>query len=175
MKKYLLILFMIALSAEAYDTSGKFGMGIRFWGSPIVTFSSIKYSLNNVYEIEPSIGYYKWSYDYDAYEYSNDLFFVSLVNNIKVIRASRSNLMLKIGGVYATMTSTYGDGSSYKTNNYAFLYGIGIEHFVNDNFSVNVGALSGYWKSSSEDTDASTTINVLGSQIVDFSLVWYIE
>ena len=169
MRKLILILFVVSLSVLAYDTSGKFGMGIRFWGSPIITFSSIKYSLNNLFEIEPSVGYYKWSYDYDTYEYSNDLLFISLINNIKVLRASRSNLMLKIGGVYATFTTSYGDDESYKNDNYAFLYGIGLEHFINANFSVNVGALSGFWKSSDEDTDYSSTLNVLGSQIVDFS------
>ena len=174
MKKLALLSTVVfSLSVSAYNTGGKFGMGVRFWGSPIITFSNIKYGLNNYIDIEPSFGYYSVGYDYGYYDASSNLFFVSLLTNIKPIRTERSNLLIKLGGLYARNSTTY-DTYSYGTNGFALLFGLGIEHFVNDNFSVNVGALSGYWHASPDDSDASFSFAGIGSQIVDFSLVWHL-
>ena len=176
MRKYLvLMLLFVVLSVCAYETAGKFGMGVKFWGSPIITFSNVKYGISDIIGIEPSIGYYNLTREYDTNEYSDDIFFISLICNFKPIRANRSNLIIKLGGIYANTSTSYPASPVSPTDNYAILFGIGIEHFINDNFSVNVGALSGYWKSSFEEEEYSMTLKSFGSQLVDFSLVWYLK
>jgi hypothetical protein len=188
MKKFVLLsIVMFSFSVSAYNTAGKFGMGIRFWGSPIITFSDVKYGINNLIEIEPSIGYFATKndaeYDYSSYNSKDNLFLALLLTNFKPIRTERANLLIKFGGLYAKNSSSYSssyDDYSYSysstTNNYAVLFGIGIEHFVNDNFSVNVGAISGYWWNKPEDTEYSENFSLtgIGSQLVDFSLVWHL-
>ncbi len=181
MKKLaLLSIVVFSVSLGAYDTAGKFGMGVRFWGSPIITFSDIKYGITNIIEIEPSLGYYSTTSSYEYSSSKNNLFFAALLTNIKPIRTDRANLLIKIGGLYAKNSYSYSYEPPYEyeysstTNNYAILFGIGIEHFVNDNFSVNVGALSGYWRRSPEDSESRFSFTGIGSQIVDFSLVWHL-
>lgn len=162
MKKLALLgIIVFSFSLGAYDTAGKFGMGLRFWGSPIITFSNVQIGVNNYLSLEPSVGFYNISFD----DYgSSNLFAVSLITNFKPIRKERSNLLLKLGGLILG-----GEGS----DSYVLLFGLGVEHFINDDFSVNVGALSGIWHSSS-DYGYSTTLTTLGSQLVDFSLVWHL-
>ncbi len=180
-KLALLSIVVFSLNVRAYNTVGKFGMGIRFWGSPIITFSNVKYGINNLIEIEPSVGYYNTQRSSDYYRSKDNLFFAVLLTNFKPIRTERANLLIKIGGLYAKNSSSYSYESpyddydySYTTNNYAVLFGIGIEHFVNDNFSVNVGALSGYWRRKPEDSEVNYSFTGIGSQLVDFSLVWHL-
>lgn len=188
MKKLALCsIIVFSLSLGAYDTGGKFGIGVRFWGSPIITFSNIKYGISDLIEVEPSIGYYttKSERDYDGgyYNSKDNILFAVFLTNFKPIRTDRANLLIKFGGLYARNSRSYVysyDGYFYDysstTNNYAILFGLGIEHFVNDNFSVNVGALSGYWRSKPEDDVYSESFSLtgIGSQLVDFSLVWHL-
>ncbi len=168
MKKLALLgIVVFSLSLGAYDTAGKFGMGVRFWGSPIITFSNVQIGVSNSVSLEPSVGFYNIEYDDSYYgSSSSSLFATSFLANFKPIRKERSNLLLKLGGLYI-----HGSNSS---NSFAILCGLGVEHFINDNFSVNVGALSGIWRSSS-DYGYSTTLTSLGSQLVDFSLIWHLE
>ena len=188
MKKLALVCIVVSsLGLSAYDTAGKFGVGVRFWGSPIITFSNIKYGISNLIEVEPSVGYYTTNrerdYDGGYYNSKENTFFVLLLTNFKPIRTDRANLLIKFGGLYARNSDSYSysyDGYFYDysstTNNYAILFGLGLEHFVNDNFSVNVGALSGYWRSKPEDDVYSESFSLtgIGSQLVDFSLVWHL-
>jgi len=183
MKKLVLFsIIMLSLSVNAYNTAGKFGMGVRFWGSPIITFSNIKYGINDLIEIEPSIGYYSTQSDGEYYNSKDNLLFTVILANFKPIRTERSNLLVKIGGLYAKNSHSYTysyDDPPYEysstTHNRALVFGLGIEHFVNDNFSVNVGALSGYWHRKPEDSEGSYSLMGIGSQIVDFSLVWHLK
>ncbi len=184
MRVFRIIVFAVLLcaiisNASAFDTSGKFGMGIRFWGTPIITFSNMKFGLSDKMGLEPSFGYYSWKDDYgDGYESSNSIFLISVVGDINAVKAVRSNFMIKLGGAYAKMKSSYSNpysSGSSSSRGTAILAGIGIEHFVNDNFAVNVGALSGYWTSSPDDSDASFSFTSISSQLVDFSLVWYLK
>ena len=160
----------VVSSAGAFDTAGKFGMGLRFWGTPIIAFSSMKIGVTNRLGLEPSVGYYMWKNEYGDYESSNSMLLLSLTGDMKTIRAGRSNFMVKLGGAFA---KTWNSSSS--TTSLAVLGGVGMEHFVNDNFSVNVGALSGFWTSSPDDYDSRFSLMSLGNQLVDFSLVWYLE
>lgn len=171
-------LCVMVTSAIAFDSGGKFGMGIRFWGTPIITFSTIKFGISNQIGLEPSLGYYNWKDKYADTERSNSMMVLSVIFDINAIKAPRSNFMIRLGGVYPRMTSSYsypGFESSSTTTGFAILGGIGIEHFVNDNFAVNVGALSGYWTQSPDDSDASSSFMSISSQLVDFSLVWYLK
>jgi len=174
------IFFCILVSnANAFDTAGKFGMGIRCWGIPIITFSNIKFGVSNQFELEPSVGYYKWKNSYGAdSESANSTLLFSVIGDINAVKAARSNFQIKLGGLFAKTTSSYsstGYESKSTTTGYAIIGGMGIEHFVNDNFAINVGALSGFWASSPDDSDASFSFTTFGSQLVDFSLVWYLK
>lgn len=177
--------------ADAFDTAGKLGMGFRFWGTPIITFSSMKVGVTNRFGLEPSAGYYGWKDKYtftDPFsgstyttESTSSMLLMSLVTDIKAILAERSNFVVRLGGAYASVRTTYTDSSGIKdersTPHLALLGGIGIEHFVNPNFSVNVGTLSGYWTSSEEDDDweSSLSLTSFNNQLVDLSLVWYLQ
>jgi hypothetical protein len=188
MKKFSMLgIAVFSLSLGAYDTAGKFGMGVRFWGSPIITFSTVKYGISNLIEIEPSIGYYTTKsedeFDGGFRDSEENILFAVLLTNFKPIKTERSNLLIKFGGLYARNSHSYSylyDDYSYAysstTNNYVILFGLGIEHFINDNFSVNVSALSGYWRSKSEEDVYSENFSLtgIGSQIVDFSLIWHL-
>ena len=176
----LVFLCILVSNANAFDTAGKFGMGIRCWGIPIITFSNMKFGLSNQFELEPSVGYYKWKNSYAAGsgESTNSTLLFSAIGNINTVKAARSNFQIKLGGLYAKTTSSYssaGFENKSTTTGYAIIGGIGIEHFVNDNFAINVGALSGFWTSSPDDSDASFSFTTFGSQLVDFSLVWYLK
>lgn len=184
----------IVAKTHAFDTAGKFGMGIKFWGTPIITFANMKIGLTNAIGLEPSEGYYRWKDEYSytdpegEYSYTrenrNSMLIFSLIADIKAIRADRSNFVVKLGGAYARISSSYSYSSTYSestssssSTNFAILGGIGIEHFVNQNFSVNVSTLSSYWISSGEDDYYETDFFFMtfGNQLVDFSLVWYLR
>jgi len=178
----LVFLCILISNANAFDTAGKFGMGIRCWGIPIITFSNMKFGISNQFELEPSLGYYKWKnkwvYGGGSDESTNSTLLFSATGNINAVKAARSNFQIKLGGLYAKTTSSYlsaGFESKSTTTGYAIIGGIGIEHFVNDNFAINIGALSGLWSSSPDDSDNSFSFTTFGSQLVDFSLVWYLK
>ena len=168
----------LVTNASAFDTAGKFGMGVRFWGTPIITFSNIKFGVNNQFGLEPSLGYHSWTSSSNGSESTNNIMLFSVVADFNAIKAARSNFLLRFGGIYSKAKSSYsydGFDSSSTTTGWGVLWGIGIEHFVNENFAINVGALSGYWNSSPDDSDASTSLMSFSSQLVDFSLVWYLR
>jgi hypothetical protein len=162
MRKFLLLsIFAICLNVSAYDTGGRFGMGVRFWGTPLITFADVKTDVNNMLGFEPSIGFYNIG---DGG--SSSLFITSLLMDLKPVRAERANLLFKFGGLFAN--------SDY-VNTFAILFGLGIEHFVNDNFSINAGILSGYVNTSSDGGYYDTNLMTFGTQIADFSLTWYLK
>jgi len=175
---FCIVFCLLASNSSAFDTAGKFGMGIRLWGTPIITFSNMTIGVSNLVGLEPSMGFYKWTDKSDSYESSNSMLILSLISNVKAVRADRSNLVIKLGGLFGRITSSYSSPfgeSSTSYGNFALLGGVGIEHFVNSNFSVNVGALSGFWTGSPEDSDASISLTTFGNQLVDFSLIWYLK
>jgi hypothetical protein len=163
MKKFLLFgTLVLCLNVAAYDTGGRFGMGIRFWGTPLITFADVKIDVNNAIGFEPSIGFYNIG---DGG--SSSFFITSLLMDIKPVRAERANLLFKFGGLFA---------DSEYSNVFAILFGLGIEHFVNDNFAINAGILAGYVNESAEGYyDYSVNYMSFGTQIADFSLTWYLK
>jgi hypothetical protein len=173
-----ILLCVLATSAIAYNSAGKFGMGIRFWGTPVITFSTLKFGISEQIGLEPSLGYYTWKDEYMDSERSNSMLLLSAIVDINAIKAPRGNFMLRLGLIYPRLSSSYssaGYESSSTSTGFAILGGIGMEHFVNDNFAVNVGTLSGYWTQSPDDVDASSSFMSISSQLVDFSLVWYLK
>jgi hypothetical protein len=187
-------------STFGYDTKGKFGMGIKIWGTPIITFSTMKIGVNNFLTLEPSLGYYRateerevpdYTYvtcNYTEYtttnKYMDDFLNVSLLGDFKPLRYEKSNLCIRAGTNYTYISShnKYGDHSpSYYDGTWcmSFLYGLGIEHFFSNYFSVNVGFLSAFGifgnYNSQDQSDDSFVMNILGNQLADFSLVWYLK
>ena len=178
------LLCVFVPSAKAFNTAGKFGMGIRFWGTPLITFSTVKLDITNIIGFEPFIGYYqtKTNYEYGDYKITANIY--SLTANLNFIRCERSNFFVKFGGGYAATSIFYptSTGETYASNLQftILLYGLGIEHFVNDNFAVNVGAVlglqAGYWSGTDEKGDMIySSITAFNNLLVDFSLVWYLK
>ncbi len=116
-------------SASAYDTQGKFGMGINLMGTPVILFSNLKFGITNTFGIEPSVGFhqlkltletyddsYDDSYDdpYDEYSGSSEYYepvepeqkikfnalILSNMFDFRVIRRERSNFLIRVGGGY---------------------------------------------------------------------------
>jgi len=159
-------------------------MGFRFLGTPVVAFTNMKIGLVDALGLEPSAGYYTWKDEYSGPYYSsestNSMLIFFLMGDINAIRAKRSNLVLKLGAAYGSIRSHYssdGTESTASTPHFAVLGGIGIEHFVNRSFSVYAGALSGHWSSTEKDTDWESKLSLmsLNTQLLDFSLTWYLE
>jgi opacity protein-like surface antigen len=191
-------------SAEAYDTDGKFGMGIKIWGTPVITFSTMKLSMNSSVDFEPGIGYYQFkskntytetiysggtqSEAEQTYMSTNSILMLSGLFNCKAIKEERANLLVRLGGAYSYLSSKYEreSESPYETDsspdpddawNVSLMAGLGIEHFFTDNFAVNVGILSGWSLFSDSEDDYSSQVSILhvGNQIADFSLVFYLK
>jgi hypothetical protein len=114
----------------------------------------------------------------------DDFLNLSLIADLKPLRYEKSNLCVRAGTNYTYLSShnKYGNHSpSYYDGSWcmSFLYGLGIEHFFSNNFSVNVGFLSAFGflgnNNTEEQSDDSFVFNILGNQLADFSLVWYLK
>lgn len=95
----------------AYDTQGKFGMGIRMWGTPVILFSSMKIGASNLLGVEPSIGFDRLKVVYEVEQYdpitggyvtaeesiAYNVFDFNGILDIKPVRAERSNLVVRAG------------------------------------------------------------------------------
>ena len=115
------LLCALVSNAHAFDTAGKFGMGFRFLGTPVVAFTNMKIGLVNAFGLEPSAGYYTWKDEYKGPYYSsestNSMLIFSLMGDINAIKAKRSNLVLKLGAAYASTRSHYSsDGTESTTS-----------------------------------------------------------
>ncbi len=167
----------LVTNAGAVKTAGKFGMGVRFWGTPVVALSNMKVGMTDFFGLEPSLGYHTWKYKHGDSEDTGSAFVLFLIGDIKPIQTKRSNLVIKLGGAYASIRISYptlAGQTTETTTSSAVLGGIGIEHFVNRRFSVNVGTLSAFGTLTPEDPDTEYSLTTLGNQLVDFSLVWYL-
>lgn len=109
---------LISSSVSAYDTGGKFGMGIRMTGTPVILFSNMKIGLNNFLTLEPSVGFnqikLKWKDSVAVYDHVKEeldttifdltdrynMFIASLVADMKPLRFEKSNFVIKAGGMY---------------------------------------------------------------------------
>lgn len=196
----LLLLHLFTCTAFAYDTKGKFGMGIKIWGTPVITFSSMKIGIDNFLTLEPSLGYYRTTEEHEVTDYTyvngvykevtttnkymDDFLNVTLLADLKPLRYEKSNLCVRAGTSYMYLSShnKYGDRSpGYYDGAWSLslLYGLGVEHFFSNWFSVNVGFLSGFGVldnyDSGNERDDSIFLNILGNQLADFSLIWYLK
>lgn len=203
-KKAAFVCFLTALftSSFSYDTQGKFGLGVKIWGSPVITLSTIKLGLTNSIGMEPSIGYYKIgskTVDDSAYDYVNDriytrkvketesMFILSNTLELKPIRSEKSNFIIKGGASWGILSSKYEDNDpDYVEPDedpknpwlISLIGGIGIEHFFTDYFAMNVGITSGFVLLTSPSGDHETSYESLthiGTQLADFALVLYLK
>jgi hypothetical protein len=189
-------LVVIAVSSSSgMDMNGKFGMGIRVVGSPIITFSAIRIGTSSNLSLEPGIGYYQYrtSSEYESGvdlngqpimgtdKYTNSLFLISNLFNITVVKRERSNLLIRLGGSYGYISSKvesadpYSGASDNSAWNFSLQGGFGIEHFFTDHFSAYAGILCGYVLEQS-DNGSSDQFQLIGfgNQLADFSLIWYL-
>lgn len=187
-------------SATAYDTKGKFGMGINMQGTPLILFSTLKYGLTNYVGIEPSVGFHQMKISYTSYytEYdpiSGDyieevyedkikynLLILSSMFDIKPIQKDRSNFLLRLGGGYvraAISAESEGEnGGDYDPSLWMVQAkgGAGIEHFFTDHFSVYAGFLVSWRILGSDEFGDETKPSLLslGNQLADLSFIWYL-
>ncbi len=103
---------------HAYDTKGKFGMGIRMWGTPLILFSCMKINVANSFGLEPSVGFnqYKIKESYETADGSDvllttkyNVLILANVFDIKPIRRERSNLVLRAGVAFWRAKSYWED------------------------------------------------------------------
>jgi hypothetical protein len=202
--KKIMVLSAIALfvsQSMAYDTQGKFGMGIKIWGTPVILLSTMKIGLTNTVGIEPSIGYYDIgtkTVDDSGFngltgetmkiteKIHSSFFLLSNTFEFKPVRTARSNLIIRAGASWGIVSSSYetDDPASVSgtepTDNpwiFSMLCGIGIEHFFTDYFAADVGITSGFVLMSSKSGSYTTSESLvhIGNQLADFSLVWYLK
>lgn len=166
------VALLSATTLFAYDTQGKFGMGVSMAGTPVLLFSTMKYGVASTLDIEPSVGFHQFSVTSTYYstqyigneivdiertsKQKYNLLVLSNSFGIKPIRTDRSNLVIKPGIAYyrASLSEEYTDESEEELEgeeapdpalwNLSIKAGFGIEHFFTDNFSVYAGFMSLY-------------------------------
>jgi hypothetical protein len=182
----------------SYDTKGKFGMGIKMVGTPLVLFSNMKIGITNLFGLEPSIGFHQFTMRrtdsiavYDPItgvyigmeEYENsmkyNIFIVSNMFDFKVIRTEKSNFIIRPGVGYYLAKEKFEDYDN-DFSEYQWLLsvkgGVGIEHFFTDYFSVYAGFMCSYnLISSSEDYWDYAALTSVGNQFAELSFVWYLK
>ncbi|HEX3020398.1 MAG TPA: hypothetical protein VHP36_08840 [Chitinispirillaceae bacterium] len=199
-KVLLSVITLIAVfsSVSAYDTKGKFGMGIRIWGTPILLFSDMKIGLSNVVGLEPSVGFHQLKLKQSVDEIVDDemdyieteietkynVFMISNMFEFKIIRKERSNFLLKTGVGFwrATLNEEYEYEDDYDDDisdsfwNLQVKAGFGIEHFFTDHFGVYAGFLNawGIFGSDNSIYDSVTMLS-LGNQFAELSFNWYLK
>jgi hypothetical protein len=183
----LLLVPILVDSAYSVDLKGKFGIGPRWWGAPLVALGTTRYGLTSKFSVEPFAGYYKWT---DEHEYSSgstrkdkySMLLFAALGNYSVASNAKGNVYIRAGGILATgKNSSEGpyDSSSGTISSKGVLVGYGLEHFVSNHFAINVGMLSGFWiyeddcVSNGRSYGDSFTGLLLGNQLFDFTLMWY--
>jgi hypothetical protein len=188
-----IVVFSIVSTAFAYDTQGKFGMGIRMWGTPVILFSSMKIGASNLVGLEPSIGFnrIKTVYETEQYDPFTDEYVLSeesisynILNfsgmiDLKPVRAEKSNLVVRMGLHYlhGAVSEEYID-TTYDDNIWklGFAGGLGIEHFFTDQFSVYAGFLNSVnFLGTNEESLKSFSFSTLGNQFAELTFVWYLN
>jgi hypothetical protein len=188
-----IVVFSIVSTTFAYDTQGKFGMGIRMWGTPVILFSSMKIGASNLVGLEPSIGFNRIKQVYETEQYDpvsgdyitaeesvsyNVLNFSGMID-LKPVRAEKSNLVVRMGlnylygGISEDYVDTTYDNTIWKLG---FAGGLGIEHFFTDQFSVYAGFLNSINFLGTDDTSLkSFSFSSLGNQFAELTFVWYLK
>lgn len=120
-------LFIFSISASAYDTQGRFGMGISMCGTPVILYSTMNYGITNSIGISPSVGFHQFSvsHSYTTSMYNNDigtsaktkitskqkyrLLLASAMLDLKPMRRERSNFLLRVGPSFWRATAIFED------------------------------------------------------------------
>jgi hypothetical protein len=184
----LLVSLAVTDSTYAVNLKGKFGMGPRWWGFPFFSLATTRYGISQKFSIEPTLGYYNWSttdtYDEETRTDGYSLLMLGGLGNICLSENVAGNVYFRLGGLLARGSSSYSyEGSDYSSsqsmNGWGILFGYGLEHFVNEHFSINVGILSCFWVYSDAYLDGAFKSNnstnglLFGNQLLDFTLIWY--
>ncbi len=200
MKRVIFILiFSLSLinSSFSYDTKGKFGMGIKMIGTPLILFSNLKIGITNLFGIEPSVGYHQFTFrrtdsreeyesnsgNYNMVEYENkmkySIFIISNMFDFKVRRTEKSNFILRPGiGYYHAVEKNEDQNDEF--DDYQWLIsikgGVGIEHFFTNHFSVYAGFTSSFnLVGSDDDYWDYASLTSVGNQLAELSFVWYLK
>ncbi len=189
----LALVFCFFSQSHAYDTKGKFGMGIRMYGTPLILFSTMKINVANSLGLEPSVGFSQLKIK-DTYETSDgkdvsltnkyNVIIASNVFDIKPIRREKSNFVLRVGAAFWRAKSYWEDYDEFDEEilkdkdilwNLDILGGFGIEHFFTDHFCVYAGFLNGWgiFGSNSQAIDYMSATHV-GNQFAELSFIWYL-
>jgi len=133
-------LFTFSGLVSAYDTQGKFGMGISMCGTPVILFSTMNYGISNSIGISPSVGFHQFStsYSYTSSEYNSStgdyedvkvtskqkyrLLLASAMLDLKPVQRERSNFLLRVGPSFWRATAIYEDDDPSIDSMYADEY-----------------------------------------------------
>lgn len=180
----ILITFLVALTmAGAVDLTGRIGMGLGFapdiysgipdttlWGLFDLGFGSTdvavtRFGLNEKWSVEPMV-----QLAFDGNGSDGVRFGLSGLGNMLLKGHSKTNLYAKIG--LGFIMDTHGAETEF---GFQVPFGLGLEHFFNNHFSINLAALSGFvYISNPRGYDGSYySLHVGNEKPFAIYLLWY--
>ena len=175
MKKLVLVVLVTFAMVSAVNLNGKIGMGLGFspdtyqegnvLGFPVIDIAVTKIGLKPRMAIEPIIQF-TLSGDGDS-----DIYFaLSGLGNFLVKGHNKTNLYTKLGLGFVLDTS-----DPETMFGFSLPFGIGLEHFASEHFSINLAAMSGFtYISNPQNVDGSYYELKLGNKKpFTFYLLWY--
>ncbi len=177
MKRIIIALFLIVVTLGAKDLYGMIGMGLGFspdvyqesgeygFGFPIIDIAVTKIGMSPTMAIEP-IGQFTLASDGGTEVH----FLLSVLGDFLLKGHSKTNIYAKAGLGFVINT---GDPETMFGFNLPF--GFGLEHFVSDQFSINLSALSGFTYISNSNNQSGSNLEFkLGNEKpFAFYLLWY--
>lgn len=176
MKKVMLLVFVLfvgVINLNARDMSGRFGLGIGWDQSVLAGVSEgmittpnaaiTKIGLGPNLVLEPSV-----SLGFEGYEgeTATTLLLGAALNYI-IASHAKTNVYLGGGLVLATQSPPVGDGPT----SFGLMFGIGLEHFISEYYSLDLSLESGFMNTSVGEISNSETY--IGNQRINFGMVWY--
>jgi hypothetical protein len=146
MKKILIAIIALITIAGAVDLTGRIGMGLGFTpdvydtggffglGLGSVDIAVTRLGLNEKWSVEPIA-----QFALDGNGSDGVYFALSGLGNMLFKGHSKTNVYGKIG--LGFMLDTHGTETMFGFN---LPFGFGLEHFINNHFSINLAALSGF-------------------------------
>lgn len=157
-----LVLILIISTALAVDMKGKIGMGAGWTvNSEIFAPNAVitKYGLGENLVLEPSLTFF-----YYKNGEGNYLFDLRLLFAYALMAHEKTNLYAKAG-------ISFGMQKTPKMTSFGIPLGLGLEHFLSDHFSVDIGHVMGFGYTKHDDSKLMhftiTTTNLTAG------LVWY--
>ncbi len=165
--------------ANAKSLKGSLGLGIGWTptaymntvGFPGPDFVMMKFGFSEKLTFEPLLNFNLKSVSDGTSESGSKIELQFLVDYL-FREHKKTNLYLK-GGIGFMIDSPLYDTPYSSAFTFGITFGIGIEHFVSDYFSIGLDAASGFYYMSQNDPDGNITSFNLGNNQINLYLMWY--